>query len=81
MEAYKPIPVVNLPPVRFIVLPSKQVITGNIQGLWDLDRSVAVVTAVGVPVEESLADVGMNYRRAEILLECDCEEDSLNSLE
>ena len=50
IEAYKPVPVVNLPPVRFIGGPSKQVRMGNIQGEWYSDRSVSVVTAVGVTV-------------------------------
>ena len=36
--ADKPVPVVNLPPVRFIGDPSKQGITGNIQGAWDPNR-------------------------------------------
>ena len=31
MEAYKPVPVVNLPPVSFIGGHSNQVITGNMQ--------------------------------------------------
>ena len=31
----KPVPVVNLPPVRFICGPPKQERTGNIQGAWD----------------------------------------------
>ena len=38
MDADKPIPVVNLPPVMSIGGPSKQVRTGNIQGAWDPDR-------------------------------------------
>ena len=54
--ADKPVKVVNLPPVRFVCCPSKQVINGNTQIVWDTDRSVAVVTAIGVPVEEALAD-------------------------
>ena len=75
MYADKPVPVVNLPPMMFIGTPSKQVRTGNIKGTWDTDRSVEVVTAVGVPVEEALSDIGMNARRAVIHLECDFEED------
>ena len=80
MDADKPVPVVNLPPVIFIGGPSKKVITGKIQGAWDTDRSVAVVTAVGVPVEGALADIGMNSRRVVIHLECDCEENLLKLL-
>ena len=34
---------------------------------------LAVVTAVGVPVEEVLSKIGMNARRAVIHLESDCE--------
>ena len=52
--ADKPVTVVNIPPVRYIYGPSNQGITGNIQGAWDTDRSVAVVTSVGVRVEEAL---------------------------
>ena len=42
--------------------------TGNIQGFWDPDRSVAVVTAVDVLVEERLYDIGIDSRRAVIHL-------------
>ena len=52
MDADKPVPVVNLPLVRFICGPSNQERAGNIQGEWDPDRLVAGVTAVGVLVEE-----------------------------
>ena len=38
MDADKPVQVVNLPHVRFIGGPSKQGITGNIQGVWYPDR-------------------------------------------
>ena len=50
-DTNKLVPVINLPPVMFIGGPSKQVITGSIHGAWDPDRLVAVITAVGVPVE------------------------------
>ena len=81
MEAYKPIPVVNLPPLRFIGGLSKHIITGNMQGVWDPDISVAVVTAVGVSAEEALFYIGMNTRSMLIRLECDCGEYWLKSLE
>ena len=81
MKEDKPVTVVNLPPVRFIGVPSNQVRTGNIQEAWATYRSVEVVTAVDLLVEEALADIGMNSRRAVIHLECDCEEDWLKSLE
>ena len=81
MDSDKPVLVVNIPPVGFIVGPSKQVITGNIQGYWDPYRSVAVVTAVGVPVQEELSYIGMNSKREVIHLEFYCDKDWLNSLE
>ena len=54
MDADKHIPVVNIPPVRFLGGPSKQVRTGNIQGAWYTYILVAVIMSVGVPVEEAL---------------------------
>ena len=68
IDAYEPILIVNLPPVIFIVIPKKQVITDNIQRAWYPNRSVAVVTYVGVPVEEALSEIVMNTRRAVICL-------------
>ena len=68
MEADKPIPVENISPVRFIGGPLKLGITGNIQGVWYIYRSVAVVMAMGLPVEEELADIGMDARIAVINL-------------
>ena len=68
LDADKAFPVVYLPPVRFIGGPTNQGITGNIQGAWDKNRSEVVVTAVGVPVEEALSDIGMNSRREVIHL-------------
>ena len=68
MDADKTFPVVNLAPLRFIDGPSKQVITGNIQGAWDPDRSVAVVKDVIIPMEESFSDIGMNSKRTVIRL-------------
>ena len=59
---------VNFPPVSFIGGPSKQVRTGNIQVAWDPYILVAVITDVGVPVEEELSDIGINVRRAVIHL-------------
>ena len=53
-DADKPVPVVNLPPVRFIGGISKQGITGNIQGACDSDILIAVIADVDVPVEELL---------------------------
>ena len=46
--------------MKFASGNTNQVITGNIQGVWDPDISVAVITAVGIPVEEVLLCIGMN---------------------
>ena len=43
MEADKPVPVVNLPPVGFIGAPPRQGITGSIQGYWDPEILIAVI--------------------------------------
>ena len=81
MNAGKYISVVVLLPVRFIGGPKRQGITRSIHGSWDPDRSVAVITAMGVPAEEALSDIGMNSRRAVIYLKCDGEEECIKSLE
>ena len=67
LDANKPISVVNIPPLKFSGVPTRQVIKGNIQGARDTDRSVAVVTEVGTPVEEAFLGITMNSRRAVIL--------------
>ena len=74
MDAYQPVLVVNITRMSFIGGPSNKGRTGNIQGAWDPDRSVAVVIDVGVPAEEALSYMVMNARIAVICLECDCEE-------
>ena len=51
MYVDKPVPVVNLPHVRFIGGPTNQGITGNIEGAWDPEISVAVIITMGVTVE------------------------------
>ena len=38
----------NKPPVRFIGGPKRQKITGSMQGAWDPERPVAVITTLGV---------------------------------
>ena len=48
MDADKTVPAVNISLARFIGGLKNQVITGNIQGAWDKDKLVVVVTAVGV---------------------------------
>ena len=62
MGADKPVPVVILPPVRFIGGPTRQGRTGSIHVYWDPERSVSVITTVGIPVEEDLDDIGMKTR-------------------
>ena len=57
MYAYKPVPVINLSPVRFIGSLTKQGIKENIQGAWYTERLVALISTVGVPVEEVLYDI------------------------
>ena len=72
---------VNLSPLKVTGGPRKKVITDSIHGAWDQDRSLVVVTAVGVPVEEALSDIGMNSRRAVINLAYNCYEDCINTIE
>ena len=57
MGADKTAPVVILPPVKFIGGPTRQGIKVSMQGSWDLKISVAVISTVGIPVEEALADI------------------------
>ena len=63
LDAYRPILVGNIPPLKFVGGPTKQVRSVNIQGSWDLDTSIAVVTAAGVPLEEALSDIRTNSMR------------------
>ena len=71
MDSDKPFPEVNLPPVRFIGGPTKQVTTVNIHEAWETEILVAIITMVVVPVEEALSNIGMNTMRAVINLVCD----------
>ena len=73
MSKDKPVPLVNLPPVRFIGKPTTQNITGSIQGEWELEISVAGITMVIVPMEEALDDIGMKTINVVIHMECDGE--------
>ena len=66
LYADKPILVGNLPPFKSASGTTKQGRIGNIKRDWDTYRSLAVVTAVGILVEEALSDIGMNTRRAVI---------------
>ena len=47
--------------------------TGSIQGSSDPERSVAVITTVGIPVEGKLAGIGMETINLVIHMECDGE--------
>ena len=80
MDVDKPVPVVILPPVRFIGAHTRQVITGSIQVSWDAEISVAVITTVGIIAEEALADIGMKTRNVVIHMECDGEASWLKPL-
>ena len=77
MDSYKPVTLVNIPPVRFIVVSTRKVITDSIQVSWDPEISVAVINTVVVPVEEALADIGMKSRNVVINMECDDEASSV----
>ena len=74
MDADKSVPVVNLLPVRFIDVPTRQGRTDGIQGDWDPEILVYVITTEGVPVEEALADIGMNS--IVVMIRLDCNEKS-----
>ena len=43
--------------MRFVGDPTNHRIIGSMQGSWDLKISVAVISTVGIPVEEALADI------------------------
>ena len=58
MDVYKPVSMLNIPPMRFIGNPTRQRRTGIIKGYWEPEISVAVTTIVGVLVEEALAKKG-----------------------
>ena len=73
MDADKPVPVVNIPSVRLISATKKQGRICSIRGAWDPEILVAVITTVGVPVEEALADIVMKAKKLVIHMECDVE--------
>ena len=52
MDADKPVPVVNIPHVRFIGGPTSDGITGRIQISWDPEKSVSVINTSRVTVDE-----------------------------
>ena len=71
MGGDKPIPVEILPPVSFIGGPTSQGRARRIQGSWDLEISIAVITKVGIPVEEALDYIEVKTRNGVIIMECD----------
>ena len=73
MDVDKPVPVVIIPPVRFIYCPTRQKRTGTIQGACDPEILVYVITTMGVPVEETLAGIGTKIINLAIRMECDSE--------
>ena len=72
--------VLNIPLLIFVGYPTNRVITGNMSGDWDPELLVAMFTAVGLPLEEALADVGTNSRRVMFRLDRDCKVDFISSL-
>ena len=73
MDSDKTVPVVNITPVRFIGKFTRQGRAGSTQGAWDPEILVAVITTVGVPVEEDLDDIGMKATHVVIHMDCDGE--------
>ena len=73
MYSDKSVPVANVPLVIFIGGPTNQRRTDNIQGAWDPEILVAVITMVGVLVEEALVDIVMKAKKLVIHMECDVE--------
>ena len=73
MDADKPVPVVNISPVRFIGGPKIHIRIVSIEGSWDIERLVAVITTVVVPVEGGFDDIGMKSIRVVIRIEWDGE--------
>ena len=71
MDSDKPILVGNLPTLRFGGRPTSQRIIDNMKLECYPEITKAVITTVGVPVEEALSDIGMNYRKVVIHMECD----------
>ena len=71
MDTDKPITGVNIKPVRFIGGPTNHGRTGNIKVYWYQQISVAVITTVGVPVDENFSGNLMKSRKLVIHMECD----------
>ena len=64
--AEKPVPVVILPPERCMGGTIRHGIIGSKQVSWDPEISVYMITTVGIPLEEALADIGMKTRNVVI---------------
>ena len=73
MDGYIHVSEVNIPPVRFICSPTRQVRTVSIKGSWDPERSVPLINKVVVSVEEALANIGMKTRNVVIHMHYDGE--------
>ena len=73
MDVDKPITVVNFPPVRFIGGTTSHGRTVSIHVSWYPEKSVSVITTVGVPAEQSLAYIGMKTKNVVIHMNCDGE--------
>ena len=69
-----------LPPVMFIGGPTRKGRTGIIQVFWDPEILVSVITMVGIPVEEDLADIVIKTRNMVIHMECDGDLSWVNFL-
>ena len=80
MNADKPFLVVNIPPVRFIGGPISQGIIDRIQVSWYPKIFVAVITTVGVTVEEALDDIVIKAIKVAINMECGGEASWVKSL-
>ena len=49
-DADKPVPVVIIPPVRFIGFHKRKGIKGSMQEYWDPEISLAMITTVRIPL-------------------------------
>ena len=73
MDTNKSVPVVNIPPVRFICGPIRQRRKSSTQGDWGPEILVSVITTVGIPLEEDFAGIVMKSRNVVIHMDFDDE--------
>ena len=66
--------------MSFIGGTTNKVRIGSIQEAWYTEILVAVITTVGVPVEETLAGIGIKSRKVLIYMECGVEASWVSSL-